>query len=99
MCLGVPGRVIEIDGLAASVDFWGVRRKVRLDTVDEPVQVGDYVLVHVGFAIRRIPQEQIEETLDLYNQLIAAASQDLMAADIQAEVAATAGANGGARER
>jgi hydrogenase expression/formation protein HypC len=99
MCLGVPGRVIEIDGLAANVDFWGVKRKVRLETVDEPVQVGDYVLVHVGFAIRRIPQEQIEETLDLYNQLIAAASQDLMAADIQAEVAATAGVHGGARER
>jgi hydrogenase expression/formation protein HypC len=99
MCLGVPGRVIEIDGLAANVDFWGVKRRVRLETVDEPVQVGDYVLVHVGFAIRRIPQEQIEETLDLYNQLIAAASQDLMAADIQAEVAATAGVNGGARER
>ena len=99
MCLGVPGRVIEIDGLAASVDFWGVKRKVRLETVDEPVQVGDYVLVHVGFAIRRIPQEQIEETLELYNQLIAAASQDLMAADIQAEVAATANANGGSRER
>jgi hydrogenase expression/formation protein HypC len=98
MCLGVPGRVIEIDGLAASVDFWGVKRKVRLETVDEPVQVGDYVLVHVGFAIRRIPQEQIEETLELYNQLIAAASQDLMAADIQAEVAATANVNGGARE-
>jgi hydrogenase expression/formation protein HypC len=99
MCLGVPGRVIEIDGLAANVDFWGVKRKVRLETVDEPVQIGDYVLVHVGFAIRRIPQEQIEETLDLYHQLIAAASQDLMAADIQAEVAATAGINGGARER
>lgn len=99
MCLGVPGRVIEIDGLAANVDFWGVKRKVRLETVDERVQVGDYVLVHVGFAIRRIPQEQIEETLDLYNQLIAAASQDLMSADIQTEVAATAGVNGGARER
>jgi hydrogenase expression/formation protein HypC len=99
MCLGVPGRVVEITGLTASVDFWGVRRKVRLETVDEPVQVGDYVLVHVGFAIRRIPQEQIRETLDLYNQLVAAASQDLMAADVQAEVAATARVNGGSRER
>ncbi|MBI2365683.1 MAG: HypC/HybG/HupF family hydrogenase formation chaperone [Deltaproteobacteria bacterium] len=91
MCLGVPGRVVEIDGLTASVDFWGVKRKVRLETVDEPVQAGDYVLVHVGFAIRRIPQEQIKETLDLYNQLIAATNQDLMAVDIQAEVAATVG--------
>ena len=76
-----------------------MKRRVRLETVDEPVQVGDYVLVHVGFAIRRIPQEQIEETLDLYNQLIEATSQDLMAADIQTEVAAMARVNGGARER
>jgi hydrogenase expression/formation protein HypC len=67
--------------------------------VDEPVQVGDYLLVHVGFAIRRIPPEQIEETLELYNQLVTAASQDLMAADIQSEVAATARLNGGGRER
>jgi hydrogenase expression/formation protein HypC len=99
MCLGVPGRVIEIDELTASVDFWGVKRKVRLETVDEPVRVGDYLLVHVGFAIRRIAPEQIEETLELYNQLVTAASQDLMAADIQTEVAATARVNGGTRER
>ena len=99
MCLGVPGRVVAIDGLTANVDFWGVKRRVRLETVDEPVQVGDYLLVHVGFAIRRIPPEQIEETLELYNQLVEAASQDLMAADIRGEVAATARLNGGARER
>ena len=99
MCLGVPGKVVEVDELTASVDFWGVKRKVRLETVDEPVQVGDYLLVHVGFTIRRIPQEQIEETLDLYNQLIEATSQDLMTADIQTEVAAMARVNGGARER
>jgi hydrogenase expression/formation protein HypC len=99
MCLGVPGRVVEIDELTAGVDFWGVKRRVILETVDEPVQVGDYVLVHVGFAIRRIPQEQIEETLDLYNQLIEATSQDLMAADIQTEVAAMARVNGGTRGR
>jgi hydrogenase expression/formation protein HypC len=99
MCLGVPGRVVEIDDLSASVDFWGVKRRVRLETVDEPVQVGDYVLVHVGFAIRRIPPEQIAETLDLYRQLIEATSQDLMAADIQTEVAAMAGVNGGPSER
>jgi hydrogenase expression/formation protein HypC len=99
MCLGVPGRVIEIEELTASVDFWGVKRKVRLETVDEPVQVGDYLLVHVGFAIRRIPPEQVTETLELYSQLVTAASQDLMAADIQSEVAAAARLNGGGRER
>ncbi|HVO18426.1 MAG TPA: HypC/HybG/HupF family hydrogenase formation chaperone, partial [Anaeromyxobacter sp.] len=40
MCLGVPGKVIAIDGLKATVDFFGVQRELRLDIVDQPVQVG-----------------------------------------------------------
>jgi len=55
MCLGVPGKVLAIDGMVATVDFFGVRKELRLDIVDEPVTVGDYVLNHVGYAIRRIP--------------------------------------------
>ncbi len=66
MCLGVPGRVIEVEGAVAVVDFWGVRRKVALDIVDEPVTVGDHVLVHVGFAIRRIAPEDLAETLAFF---------------------------------
>jgi hydrogenase expression/formation protein HypC len=86
MCLGVPGRVIEIDGLIATVDFWGVKRRVRLNTVDEPVKPGDYILNHVGFAIRRIPEEEVAETLSLYDRLIRAANGDLMASDIRGEI-------------
>lgn len=86
MCLGVPGRVVEANGLAAIVNFWGVKRPVRLDTVDEPVQPGDYVLVHVGFAIRRIPEEEIAETLAFYDQLIKMAEEDLMAGDVRGEI-------------
>lgn len=63
MCLGAPGQITEIRGTTAVVDFWGVRRAVALDVVDEEVAVGDYVLVHVGFAIRRIPAEEVAETL------------------------------------
>ena len=70
MCLGVPGRVVAVDGLIATVDFWGVRSEVRLDVVDEPVQPGDYILNHVGFAIRRIPAEEIDGTLALYEELL-----------------------------
>jgi hydrogenase expression/formation protein HypC len=96
MCLGVPGRVISVDGLIAQVDFWGVRKEVRLDVVDEPVQPGDYVLNHVGYAIRRIPAEQIAGTLALYEELLRAAeAQDLMAADVRGELAATTGRPGG----
>jgi hydrogenase expression/formation protein HypC len=92
MCLGVPGKIVEVaaDGVSAVVDFWGVRKQVRLDVVDQPVTIGDYVLNHVGFAIRRIAPEEIGETLALYEALLqAAAADDLMAADVRAEVAAT----------
>jgi hydrogenase expression/formation protein HypC len=94
MCLGVPGRIVEIDahGFTATVDFFGVRRLVRLELVDEPVAPGDYVLNHVGYAIRRIPPEDIEGTLALYEQLLREVSggeEDLMAADVRGEIAAT----------
>jgi hydrogenase expression/formation protein HypC len=87
MCLGVPGRVVEIDGLTARVEFWGVEREVRLDIVDTPVVLGDYVLNHVGFAIRRIPEEEVEETLALYDQILAELErEDLMAQDVRTEM-------------
>jgi hydrogenase expression/formation protein HypC len=88
MCLGVPGRIIAIDGLVATVDFWGARREVRLEVVDEPVQPGDYILNHVGYAIRRIPEAEIEATLALYEELLrrADAADDPMAADVRAEI-------------
>ena len=93
MCLGVPGLVIEIDGSTALVDFWGVRRRVRLDLVDEPVQAGDYVLNHVGFGIRRIPPEDAATTLSLYEQLVRENTgfgpEDLMATDIRSEIQAS----------
>lgn len=88
MCLGVPGKVINVDGLLATVDFWGVRKQVRLDVVDEPVQPGDYILNHVGYAIRRIPEGEIDATLALYEELLTKArgDDDLMAADIRGEI-------------
>jgi hydrogenase expression/formation protein HypC len=89
MCLGVPGRVLRIDGTTAVVDFFGVSRQVRLELVDEPVSPGDYILNHVGFAIRRIPEADIEGTLAMYEQLLREAEADLMAADVQGELKGT----------
>jgi hydrogenase expression/formation protein HypC len=66
MCLAVPGKVVEILGEGelrmGKVDFSGVKRQVSLAFVPE-VQLGDYVLVHVGFAISRIGEQQAMETL------------------------------------
>jgi hydrogenase expression/formation protein HypC len=91
MCLGVPGKVLEVNGLEATVDFFGVTKLLRLDIVDEPVSVGDYVLNHVGFAISRIPPDEVGETLALFEQVLKdAAAGDLMAADVRGEIAAGA---------
>lgn len=61
--------MIEIEGTTALVDFWGVRRKVALDIVDEDVSPGDHILVHVGFAIRRIAPEDLAETLAFFEAM------------------------------
>ncbi|HEY7684999.1 MAG TPA: HypC/HybG/HupF family hydrogenase formation chaperone [Gemmatimonadales bacterium] len=89
MCLGVPGRVMAVHGQTATVDFFGVRRETRLDVVDEPVEPGDYILNHVGFAIRKIPAHEIQETLALYELLLKEAEGDMMAADVRGEIVAT----------
>jgi hydrogenase expression/formation protein HypC len=74
--------------MLATVDFWGVRRETRLDVVDEPVEPGDYILNHVGFAIRKIPANEIQETLALYELLLKEAEGDMMAADVRGEITA-----------
>jgi hydrogenase expression/formation protein HypC len=87
MCLGVPGKVLAINGMVATVDFFGVSRSVRLDIIDEPVTAGDYVLNHVGYAIRKIPEREVDATLALYDQLLREAErEDLMAADVRGEI-------------
>jgi hydrogenase expression/formation protein HypC len=92
MCLGVPGRVLTVDGDLATVDFWGAVKQIRLDVCDVPVAPGDYILNHVGFAIRRIDPEDLADTLALYDELLARADlDDLMTADVAGELAAAPG--------
>ena len=67
MCLAVPGKLTRVDGLVATVDVVGTEVVARLDLVDE-VAVGDYVLVHAGFAITRLEPEEAEETLELLRE-------------------------------
>lgn len=88
MCLGVPGRVLEVHDGIARVDFFGVQRDTRLDLIDEAVVPGDYVLNHVGFAIRRIAPNEIRETLALYERLMEENDADMMASDIRGEIEA-----------
>ncbi len=71
MCLGIPGKVVEInDGplKMARVDFGGVRKEACLEYVPE-TQIGDYVIVHVGFAISRIDEEEALRTLEMLRMI------------------------------
>ncbi len=73
MCLGIPGRVVEVHddrGLAMGVvDFGGVRREVCLAYIADQVRPGDYALVHVGFAISRIDEAEARRTFEALREL------------------------------
>jgi hydrogenase expression/formation protein HypC len=64
MCLGIPGKVIEIEKNIAKVDVGGLLRDISLDLCPD-VSIGEYVLIHTGFAIQKVDEREAEETLDL----------------------------------
>jgi len=69
MCLAIVGRVVEILGGVALVDFGGVLREVRIDLVPD-VEVGSFVLVHAGFAIERLSHETAEDILSAWREVL-----------------------------
>jgi len=79
MCLAVPGRIVEATDLGTSriakVEFGGITRQVYLDFVPE-AQPGDYVLVHVGFAISRVEAEEAARTYEMLRQIEAEMPED-----------------------
>lgn len=79
MCLGVPGQILSIDRKVATVDFWGAKRTVRLDSLQEAVLPGDYIIDHCGDAVRRIPIEDVPDTLALYEVVLTEAGEDPIA--------------------
>jgi hydrogenase expression/formation protein HypC len=73
MCLGIPGRIVELrdaQGLPMGVvDFGGVRREVCLAYVADDVKVGDYAIVHVGFAISKVDEEEARRTFAVLREM------------------------------
>lgn len=75
MCLALPAQVVEVlDDEHAIVDMGGVRKSISTALLDE-VTVGDYVIVHVGYALNRLDTEEAEETLRLFAELAASAAE------------------------
>ena len=68
MCLAVPLRLIELDGNNAVGEAMGMTRKIRVDFIKEP-KIGDYVMVHAGFAIERLPEGQAMDDLEAWAEV------------------------------
>ena len=69
MCLAIPAKIIQIKGNLAKVDFGeGVQREVNITLVE--AKVGEYVLVHAGYAIQVLDEKAAEETLNLWNEIL-----------------------------
>ena len=68
MCLAIPLKLVEINGNTATGEAMGMRREIRVDFIDRP-KVGDYVIVHAGFAIERLPEQQAVEDLDAWEEV------------------------------
>jgi len=71
MCWAIPARIIEVDGAGGKVEGSGTVREVGLQLVDGP-KVGDYVLVHAGFAIEKLDEREAQETLRLWEEIFQA---------------------------
>ena len=69
MCLAVPAKIVSLAGMTAEVETGGVTKKVSIDLVPE-AEINDYVLVHAGFAIQVIDEEEALKTLELFREIL-----------------------------
>lgn len=76
MCLAIPSKVVALQGNVAVLETMGVQREASLDLMDEPLEVGDFVLLHVGFVVGKIDTKEALESLKLYAEMIAKMEQD-----------------------
>ena len=68
MCLAIPLQLVEIEGKTAVGEAMGMRREIRVDFIEEP-KIGDYVIVHAGFAIERLPEQQALDDLEAWEDV------------------------------
>ena len=72
MCLGIPMQIVSIDGFLARCEAKGIERQVNLFMLqDEPVNIGDFVMVHVGYAIQKIAELEARSAWEVYDELLA----------------------------
>lgn len=68
MCLAIPAKITAIDGVMATAEVGGVKKEISLALIDD-VAVGDYVILHVGYALNRLDPQEAEQTLELFRDV------------------------------
>ncbi len=77
MCLSIPSKIVEIDeDNMATVDTMGIKRMVSLDLMLDEVGIGDYILIHVGFAMSKIDEAEALQSLELYQEMLEAMEEE-----------------------
>lgn len=77
MCLSIPSKIVAIDAHnVATVETMGVQREVSLDLISEVLEIGDYILIHVGFAMSKIDKAAAEESLQMYQEMLEAMQEE-----------------------
>lgn len=78
MCLSIPSKITHInhENNIATVDTMGITREASLDLIDQPVAVGDYVLIHIGFAMNKIDETDALQSLNAYQEIIEAMEEE-----------------------
>jgi len=77
MCLSIPSKVVEIDdNNMATVDTMGIKRHVSLDLITDEIKIGDYILIHVGFAMNKIDEEEALQSLEVYREMLEAMEEE-----------------------
>lgn len=77
MCLAIPSKIIEKDQFRAIVDVYGARREINLMLLPEEVKIGEYVLVHAGFAIQKVDETAAQEALKVITAIIEDVSKEM----------------------
>ena len=77
MCLSIPSKITQIDeSNMATVDTMGIKRMVSLDLMPDEVGVGDYILIHVGFAMSKIDEVEALQSLEVYREMLEAMEEE-----------------------
>lgn len=75
MCYAIPAKILEINEDTAQVDYGGVKKKVNICLL-EKIKVGDYILIHAGFAIEKLEKQSAEETLKIIREMMELAEKE-----------------------